>query len=59
MFARAVPNRGRIHAARGAVEPDAGRRPPEHQLLDAGPAVHASVTVRFLEDEGVAYGREA
>ena len=39
--------------------PGGGQGQVEHQFLNTGLAVHASVIVRFLEAEGVAYGREA
>ena len=39
--------------------PGGGQGQVGHQFLNTGLAVHASVIVRFLEAEGVAYGREA
>ena len=39
--------------------PGGGQGQVEHQFLNTGLAVHASVIVRFLETEGIAYRREA
>ena len=39
--------------------PGGGQGQVEHQFLNTGLAVHASVIARFLEAEGIAYRREA